>query len=374
MESRLPQPRINLVKAKSTLSTVTGSSQHSKPNNFSSQITSNTTSTTRMGDNNIKNAFKTTSFNVKNGSENNPPKETGVTRSKTMSTILRQRPTQPKQAVKRLGNAINAIEVKRQNISQRPIKPPTSGAATTNNTNPSVKTTAKPVTKPTVKAVNKAPAKWDLKGRLAFTTDELSTIKSKNKEMSSKFSEMEETVRSLQEGENIMKVKVEELECSNAKLNEDLSQANAERQKYLHENEHLKNKLETLEALHVAVSESLKEYKERCNKQEKILNEQKVRLDECEEKLKTEQEKNSKLTSTTEDLQILVHSMDKERRVLHNTMQEMKGNIRVFCRVRPTIPKEASKGYNNKCDCKYYFLLNPSSLLIIYFDLQIMPY
>ncbi|XP_034949524.1 protein claret segregational-like isoform X5 [Chelonus insularis] len=50
------------------------------------------------------------------------------------------------------------------------------------------------------------------------------------------------------------------------------------------------------------------------------------------------------------DLQNLCHEMDKDRRVLHNTIQEMKGNIRVFCRVRPRIEKEMSK---NVCAINY---------------------
>ncbi|XP_051164119.1 protein claret segregational [Leptopilina boulardi] len=333
MESRLPQPKIKLVKAKSTLSTA-GSSQHSKA--IASQSTSNITNSTRMGDN-MKNSSKTTNLNGKTSTENNPPKETGLIRSQTMSTILRQRPTQQKAPLKRLGNAINAIEVKRQNISQRPVQPPKTSVTT------NVKSTGKPVTKPTVKPVTKPPAKWDLKGRLAFATEELSTFKNKNKEMSSKFTEMEETLQNLQETENIFKVKVEKLECSNAKLNEELSQTKAKHEEYLNEIKNLKETLKSLETSYNSVTESLIEYKDRCSKQEKILNEQKLRLDECEEELKSEKIKNAKLTSTSEDLQILVHNMDKERRILHNTMQEMKGNIRVFCRVRPAIAKESSK-------------------------------
>jgi len=44
-----------------------------------------------------------------------------------------------------------------------------------------------------------------------------------------------------------------------------------------------------------------------------------------------------------ETLQTLIHKMDRERGILRNTIQELKGNIRVFCRVRPKIPKEKMK-------------------------------
>ena len=38
---------------------------------------------------------------------------------------------------------------------------------------------------------------------------------------------------------------------------------------------------------------------------------------------------------------------ETERRKLHNTILELKGNIRVFCRVRPLLPEDA-----NKCNSK----------------------
>ncbi|XP_033220439.1 protein claret segregational-like [Belonocnema kinseyi] len=330
MESRLQQPKIKLIKAKSTL-TVAGGSKIPKTSQIS--LASQSTSIATMS--NIKNAASTTSINSRNGTENHPPKEAaGLLRSQTMSTILRQRPTQ-KAPLKRLGAGVNAIEAKRANITQRVAKPP----VTTNNAKPP----AKPAAKPAPKAANKMPAKWDLKGRLAYTTEELTTVKSQNKEMSSKFHEMQENYQSLQESESLSKARAEEFEKSNAKLNEDMTRLKAELDDYLTKNEDLTKKLQDMQEKYENVSESLKEYKERCSRQEELLKEQKVRLDDYDGNLKFERDRNNKLSTTNEDLQVLVHSMDKDRRILHNTMQEMKGNIRVFCRVRPAISKEASK-------------------------------
>ncbi|NWZ29775.1 KIFC1 protein, partial [Asarcornis scutulata] len=41
-----------------------------------------------------------------------------------------------------------------------------------------------------------------------------------------------------------------------------------------------------------------------------------------------------------------LHALEMERRRLHNQLQELKGNIRVFCRVRPLLAaeQEAQKG------------------------------
>ncbi|XP_039235691.1 translation initiation factor IF-2-like, partial [Pipra filicauda] len=38
-----------------------------------------------------------------------------------------------------------------------------------------------------------------------------------------------------------------------------------------------------------------------------------------------------------------IHRLEMERRRLHNDIQELKGNIRVFCRVRPVLPQESER-------------------------------
>ncbi|NXB99807.1 CTK2 protein, partial [Orthonyx spaldingii] len=38
-----------------------------------------------------------------------------------------------------------------------------------------------------------------------------------------------------------------------------------------------------------------------------------------------------------------IHLLEMERRRLHNDIQELKGNIRVFCRVRPLLPEERER-------------------------------
>jgi kinesin family protein C1 len=42
---------------------------------------------------------------------------------------------------------------------------------------------------------------------------------------------------------------------------------------------------------------------------------------------------------TVSDIEDKLLEEEKNRRRLHNTIQELKGNIRVFCRIRPVLGK-----------------------------------
>lgn len=51
----------------------------------------------------------------------------------------------------------------------------------------------------------------------------------------------------------------------------------------------------------------------------------------------------TKNVTDTEGLQNILAAMHKEQRDLRNTIQDLKGNIRVYCRVRPPLESEATK-------------------------------
>src|SRR5688572_4809213 len=61
-----------------------------------------------------------------------------------------------------------------------------------------------------------------------------------------------------------------------------------------------------------------------------------------EEELANEKDTNKRLTATIEELEHSRREHELLRRKLHNTIQELKGNIRVFCRLRPFLGDEAS--------------------------------
>ena len=70
------------------------------------------------------------------------------------------------------------------------------------------------------------------------------------------------------------------------------------------------------------------------------------------ETIKSLEEAVKKHLASIEQLEEKLRQEESQRRVLHNTIQELKGNIRVFCRVRPSLQSEqdvplASIDYEN---------------------------
>ncbi|XP_070792311.1 kinesin-like protein KIFC1 [Pituophis catenifer annectens] len=60
----------------------------------------------------------------------------------------------------------------------------------------------------------------------------------------------------------------------------------------------------------------------------------------AKESLAGQRQLNERLVARLEVLEEQLHQGEMERRCLHNTLQELKGNIRVFCRVRPLLASE----------------------------------
>ncbi|KAJ2181944.1 kinesin-like nuclear fusion protein [Coemansia sp. RSA 551] len=70
---------------------------------------------------------------------------------------------------------------------------------------------------------------------------------------------------------------------------------------------------------------------------EDVVNEREIRIAELEQDVATR-------SHTIEELEAKLRKEETMRRNLHNTIQELKGNIRVFCRVRPLLGEEKDAG------------------------------
>ncbi|XP_033319425.1 carboxy-terminal kinesin 2-like [Bombus bifarius] len=150
-------------------------------------------------------------------------------------------------------------------------------------------------------------------------------------------------MNTLKANENIHKLKVEGYENLNKTLVNECRELNAEMNKLQEEKENLIKCLKESEESCKNISNILIEFKEKCLSQESLLSQHEFTIKDLKASLKVEREMNKELNATKNELQTLVYTMNKDRRVLHNAIQEMKGNIRVFCRVRPRTPNELGK-------------------------------
>ncbi|XP_053476620.1 carboxy-terminal kinesin 2-like isoform X1 [Ictalurus furcatus] len=198
---------------------------------------------------------------------------------------------------------------------------------------------------PVIKGASKRPG-WDLKGKVLDLENKLQNYQGQLKSFN-------------QENEN--------LKASNAEVHKNNVQAKEE-------NEQLKQRLRTLEETLTNLV-SVKEELERTIKEkdglqkdlEKLTEEngillklrddlttvngniqsqlsiQTSALAHCQDSLRVSQDTVKSLQELVARQQDELHCGEMERRKLHNTIQELKGNIRVFCRVRPLLSnKEAT--------------------------------
>lgn len=338
MQSRLPKPKINL-------SSVINNTVNPSLEKNDQKMTKNQNDPTPHASSNgvskkLEKAQSTMNI-IKCTNENKAPsaKQT-FTRSKTMSSISTRGLKRPAAA------PIAHVETKKPTFAKPPVKTTITqrtGATLRNNiTNKSSQNTA--VQKVQSTNVTK-PSKWDLKGQLAHKNDELSNVRQKYKETKAENDELQEEVNTLKANENVYKLKAEEYENLNKTLDNELKELKVEMNKLQEEKESLTERLKESEKLYKNVSDMLVEVRQRCSTQESLLSKHELVIEDLKANLETERKMNKELSAVKSDLQTLVHTMDKDRRVLHNAIQELKGNIRVFCRVRPRTPNELGKAY-----------------------------
>ncbi|XP_053577878.1 kinesin-like protein KIFC1 [Bombina bombina] len=193
----------------------------------------------------------------------------------------------------------------------------------------------------------KKRAPWDLKGQV-------NDMKAKVTNYRSKLANLSEEKTRLQCSEKELRSTVKVLSLEKSELSKELCTLETELKT-------LRQKLSSLES-EVKVLSDLSSRQQvelscqKCTVQElqdtnKCLTE---KLQDREVTLQCAQEENSALRSinqsqseeiarmkvSIEERDSQIHTLETERRRLHNLVQELKGNIRVFCRVRPSLKSE----------------------------------
>ncbi|KAJ3035816.1 kinesin-like nuclear fusion protein, partial [Rhizophlyctis rosea] len=103
------------------------------------------------------------------------------------------------------------------------------------------------------------------------------------------------------------------------------------------ENMTLRSTISNLSAERVGVESELRGVKSKLEQTEQTLTTREERIVSLEKQLQDAK-------NLVQELEVKVREEESIRRKLHNTIQELKGNIRVFCRVRPPLPAENEHG------------------------------
>nr|KAF6462115.1 kinesin family member C1 [Molossus molossus] len=182
------------------------------------------------------------------------------------------------------------------------------------------------------KKPSKRPA-WDLKGQLCDLNAELKCCR--------------ERTQTLDQENQQLRVQLREAQQQATALGAERRTLEGELTRVRAQAEQLEERLGTQEGLVQELQKEQLELQEERRELATRLEEQERRLQASEAALSGSQAEVASLRQEAAAQAALLaergerlHGLEMERRRLHNQLQELKGNIRVFCRVRPVLPGE----------------------------------
>uniref|UniRef100_A0A672YR18 Kinesin-like protein n=1 Tax=Sphaeramia orbicularis TaxID=375764 RepID=A0A672YR18_9TELE len=189
-------------------------------------------------------------------------------------------------------------------------------------------------------------APWDLKGKVSDMEEKISNYQTKVKSVHQenellkgsvaqsrmKTAEMEKELERQRSQISEYEVELQAL----LGVREELEKVSSDKGTLEKELSNLEGKYKVMETLRDTQETELQTLKMKLSVQESALARLQMTLRDTEEEVRT-------LKDTVSQQKDELHVGEMERRRLHNTIQELKGNIRVFCRVRPLVGGGLSK-------------------------------
>ncbi|KAM8767530.1 kinesin-like protein KIFC1 isoform 1-T2 [Acanthopagrus schlegelii] len=187
---------------------------------------------------------------------------------------------------------------------------------------------------------------WDLKGKVSDMEGKVRNYQTKVKSVNQENEALRDTMVQSQSKMSAMekelkkqKSQISEYEDELQALSgvrEELEKVSSDKSTLQKELSNLEGKYKVMETLRDSQETELQTLKMKLSVQESTLARVQGTLRDTEEEVRS-------LKETVAQQEDELHAGEMERRRLHNTIQELKGNIRVFCRVRPLVDGGLSK-------------------------------
>ncbi|KAL6461117.1 hypothetical protein MHYP_G00310830 [Metynnis hypsauchen] len=187
---------------------------------------------------------------------------------------------------------------------------------------------------------------WDLKGKVSDMENKIQNYHSRIKSANQENESLKDCIAKVQKNEAEIQVENRRLKQRLRELEEELAKlatVKVDLEKTSEERDGLQKDLTKLSDEHNVLQRLRHDLETELRNMQSQLSVQTSALGRCQDSLRESQETVKNLEQMVAQQQDDLHYGEMERRKLHNTIQELKGNIRVFCRVRPLLPnKEVS--------------------------------
>ncbi|XP_057684072.1 kinesin-like protein KIFC1 [Corythoichthys intestinalis] len=167
---------------------------------------------------------------------------------------------------------------------------------------------------------------WDMRGKVS--------------DMKGKLQDYQIKMKTVNQERDVLKSSLADFQSRKAKIERDLGECRERLQVLVGVEEELarvSSEKKTLETEHKNLEDKHRVLQTLWDSQKVELETVKMQLSVQDSSLRAANEELGFLRETTARQKDKLHSAEMERRQLHNTIQELKGNIRVFCRVRPLV-------------------------------------